>query len=478
MSSGSNSPPDFAEWYARGSSRHGPPPQGTPLGRLAQRPAEPVARPTRAGPLPPAVTVLMLLCQKIGSTGSGIVLKEMVDRSAVAGADFVVLCGGYAEDEPSRLFARQPRYLDCARFDAEPPEGFPFAIAGMSNRMPYRSVAFRELSVGQLETYVEVWSRRIRRLIDRFQPHVLHVHHLWLLAAVAAMESDGIPIVVSVHGTDLFRADDSPHLYDLVRPWASRIHAVLALTRESAAEVSSRYPTLQQRIRVFGNGYNPELFQVRPKDDRSWMEGFPWQDVAGRRVVLTVAKYDRRKGIEWLIRALARLAGQEQTRPLLIVAGSGPEAERDRYLRLAAELAVAEDMVLLGAVPYERVAALMQRADVFVLPAYREPFGLVILEALACGCPVVATDQAGPAEFVPAELRRRGDALLIPGLSCEEPLAAEADGFVERLAAAVSQQIGSPCGSDRRVAIAKTVEHLTWNGYVRRLGTLYRELLT
>jgi glycosyltransferase involved in cell wall biosynthesis len=189
--------------------------------------------------------------------------------------------------------------------------------------------------------------------------------------------------------------------------------------------------------------------------------------------VLTVAKFDHRKGIEWLLRAFARIADRET---LLVVAGSGPEEEARRYREVAAALGIERRVVLTGEVAYRDVGVLMNRAVVFVLPAYHEPFGLVVLEALACGCRVIATDQAGPPRFVPRELRDGGDAVLVPGLSAITPPADEGERLVADLAGAIDERLARPLSAADRGRIADTVKHLTWDAYTRRLGRLYQGL--
>jgi glycosyltransferase involved in cell wall biosynthesis len=117
----------------------------------------------------------------------------------------------------------------------------------------------------------------------------------------------------------------------------------------------------------------------------------PWE---GR--LLYVGRYDPRKGIETAIRALAHLdAGTT-----LEVQGTGDPAERDRLAALARELGVA-DRVEFGDVDRATLVERYRAADALVFPSeWEEPFGLVPLEAMACGTPVVATGVGGSGEFL------------------------------------------------------------------------------
>ncbi len=422
---------------------------------------------------PRRLRVLTLLCQKICATGSGVVVKETIDRAGAGGVDYAVLSAGYAHDDPRSLLSNPPASVEQVVFDSTAPNGIPMPIVGMSNRMPYPSKEFKSMTSGEIEIYAAVWSRHIRRLVNSFRPDLIHAHHLWLLAAIAARTAPAIPIVVSIHGTDLLRAADAPAVKRLVNPWVTHFQRLIGLTNDSVALTRGLYDGIdERRFTILGNGFNDELF--RP--GRGSAEALARYDIApdGRQIVLFVGKYEPWKGIEWLIRAFAKL---RRERTLLVIAGGGPEEERARYRDLARSLGVADDVVIPGAISYEDVGLLMNAAPLFVLPAVHEPYGLALLEAIACGCRVISTDQGGPRSFVPRELREREDALLVPGLPSSEPERGDADRFVESLASALERQLSRPRRPNERQETSSSVRHLTWNVYVSRLGSLYRELV-
>ena len=116
----------------------------------------------------------------------------------------------------------------------------------------------------------------------------------------------------------------------------------------------------------------------------------PWR---GR--LLYVGRLDPRKGIETLLRAVALLSATT-----LEVVGHSDDDYRATLATLAAELGVVE-RVTFGAIPRDQLAAKYRAADVFVFPSeWTEPFGLVPVEAMACGTPVIATCTGGSAEFL------------------------------------------------------------------------------
>jgi glycosyltransferase involved in cell wall biosynthesis len=108
--------------------------------------------------------------------------------------------------------------------------------------------------------------------------------------------------------------------------------------------------------------------------------------------VLFVSSLWPYKNCDGLLRAWALARGELGDRQLAIV---GPDRNK-KYgadLRsLAAELGISSDVVFVGGIPLEETVAFYQAADVFVYPSFNETFGLPILEAMACGCPVVTSD--------------------------------------------------------------------------------------
>ena len=128
--------------------------------------------------------------------------------------------------------------------------------------------------------------------------------------------------------------------------------------------------------------------------------------------ILTVASLDHNKGIDILLHAYACLR-QRQSPPPLRIVGDGPS--KGALSRLAADLDINGSVTFTGALPPERVKDEMQSCSVFVLPSRSESFGVVLVEALACGRPVVATACGGPSDIVRPE-----DGILVP---CESPQA-------------------------------------------------------
>jgi len=182
---------------------------------------------------------------------------------------------------------------------------------------------------------------------------------------------------------------------------------IIALSGYSSDRIRELAPSVDpQRVCLIPGGVDAHRFA--PGGDKHEIRsrlGIP----EGRFVLLSVRRLARRMGLENLLEAVRFLRGTGREY-FLIIGGSGPLEES---LKRQAKESGIEDLVrFVGRIPDEDLASYYRAADLFVLPTVQEEnFGLVILEALACGCPVVAT----PTGSIPEVLGRFGEMFLCSG---------------------------------------------------------------
>jgi phosphatidyl-myo-inositol alpha-mannosyltransferase len=237
-------------------------------------------------------------------------------------------------------------------------------------------------------------SRRVRAALEAFRPDVVHAHEPFVPGtAMFATNAARAPVVATFHAY-ADRAFALRAAAPLLRSVWRRLDVRLAVSEAAREFVGRAFGA--ERVRIVPNGADVALFR-----DASPAEGLP----EGERI-LFVNRLDPRKGFSTAIHAFERLAA-ERPAAHLVVAGDGEE--RSAYERLPA--AVRARVVMLGSVEHDRLPPYHAASDVFLGPALgRESFGIVLVEAMAAGLPVVASDIPGYREVV----RDGIDGVLVP----------------------------------------------------------------
>jgi glycosyltransferase involved in cell wall biosynthesis len=259
--------------------------------------------------------------------------------------------------------------------------------------------------------HMRAFSHRLRDRWRADPPDVVH-GHFWMSGWAAARALAGVPepppLVQTFHALGVVKrryqhaADTSPPARcGIESQLLSEVDHIVATCRDEVAELTA-LGARPDRLTVVPCGVDPGAF--RPSGPQAPLRR------GGHRVVV-VSRLVARKGIDDVIAALPRLPGTE-----LLVAGGPPaadltgDAEARRLTDLARRLGVGDRVRLLGAVTRPEVPALMRSADVVVCVPWYEPFGIVPLEAMACGVPVVGSAVGGLLDTVAD--RRTG--LLVP----------------------------------------------------------------
>ena len=169
---------------------------------------------------------------------------------------------------------------------------------------------------------------------------------------------------------------------------ARNCHRIIAATEREKEDIIWYYGASPETISVIPCGVNLELFQPMDNEAARKRLGFN----GSRRNILFVGRMEPLKGIDKLLMAMTYLKNKHQFR-LLIVGGDGhSQHEIERLQQLSRELNIQDSVNFLGLIKQEELPLYYSAADVCVVPSYYESFGLVALESLACGTPVVATD--------------------------------------------------------------------------------------
>ncbi|MEU5454245.1 glycogen synthase [Streptomyces globisporus] len=297
--------------------------------------------------------------------------------------------------------------------------------------------------------------------------------HTWYanLAGHLAGLLHGIPHVMTAHSLEPLRPWKAEQLgggYAL-SSWAERTavesaDAVIAVSHGMRADILGCYPQLDpDRVKVVHNGIDTRLYRPVPGVDVLRRLGVD----PDRPFVLFVGRITRQKGVPHLLRAAHALDASAQ---LVLCAGAPdtPEIEAE-FRELVGELKRSRDGVhwIPDMLPRPDVIQLLSGAAVFVCPSVYEPLGIVNLEAMACGTPVVASAVGG----IPEVVSDGGTGVLVP-YEADEPVRFEAD-----LAEAINQVLADPSAA-RRMGEAgreRAVREFGWDMVARRTLEVYEE---
>lgn len=208
---------------------------------------------------------------------------------------------------------------------------------------------------------------------------VIDAHYLYPdgVAAVRAARRLGKPVVVTARGSDVTRLPSFPRQRRMILEALYGADAIVCVAQALKDELV-RLGAPAEKISVLRNGVDLDLF--RPLDREQARRAL---NVSGP-VIASVGHLIERKGHHFAIEALAALP-----RASLLIVGEGPEKSALR--RLAETTGVAARVRFLGALPHESLAEVYSAADALVLASSHEGWANVLLEAMACGTPVVAT---------------------------------------------------------------------------------------
>ncbi|MEW6079602.1 MAG: glycosyltransferase family 4 protein [Thermodesulfobacteriota bacterium] len=404
---------------------------------------------------PSGLRILHLISQRPDSTGSGVYVQAMLRQAARRGHVNHLVAGVQTGREP----ASEVTGCECS-FVCFDGLDTPRPIAGMSDVMPYDSRRFRDFTPEDVAEYEACFAGKLNRAVAQSDPDLIHSHHLWLLTSLARRLFPALPLVASSHGTDLRQFRNCPHLRERVMEGCARLDAVMALSRVQKQEIVKLYGLPEEKVHVIGAGYNADLFcpQTKPVPD-------PVQ-------IVYAGKLCNAKGTPWFLKALASIHDVSWQ---LHLVGGGSGSETDQCLNLARGLK--HRVRVYGAVEQPRLAAIMKQSHLFVLPSFFEGVPLVMLEALACGCRVVANDIPGVAELM--EGMKTGYVHLVrtPRLhAVDNPLAEDLDRFVDDLRAALVAQMTAAVEQPDidLTLIENQLAAFTWERVFERVETVYK----
>lgn len=230
-----------------------------------------------------------------------------------------------------------------------------------------------------------------QRDLDIMHAHyaIPHAEAAWVASQMLRREGRDLSVVTTLHGTDITLVGQDPSFWSITRFSVEQSDGVTAVSEYLRQETHRAFECDKLDIRVVPNFVDPEIY--RPDQEDGSLRALAPD---GEKIVMHISNFRKVKRVDDVVRIFSKIRPEVASK--LVFIGDGPE--RAAATELASTLGVLEDIVFLGKL--ESVAELLSCADLFLLPSEQESFGLVALEALASGVPVVGTGGSGLAEVV------------------------------------------------------------------------------
>lgn len=278
-----------------------------------------------------------------------------------------------------------------------------FIVSGTPFRLGYLGYFMDNIYIHEVETtsypvlqsspYDLALSAKMADVIRHYDLDIIHAHYAipYAVCAFLAREMLGthkVRIVTTLHGTDITVLAQDPLLRDVIRLGIEKSHAVTAVSQSLIDQTNELFepacPIMKIHnfvdVKQYRRLESPTLkLRIAPNNEK---------------VILHMSNFRAVKRIPDVIETF-RLIHQAMPAKLLMV-GEGPELDAAR--KLTCKMGIEEDVLFLG--QQDEVAQLLSLADLLLLPSQKESFGLVALEAMACGVPVVGSNAGGIPEVV------------------------------------------------------------------------------
>ena len=256
---------------------------------------------------------------------------------------------------------------------------------------PRSSFLFEDMTDLQIKQYENAFKKAVEQEIIEFNPDVIHAQHIWIISSV--LDEYNIPILITSHGSDIMGYNESDKYHRHFKKAANDCKKIVAISNHNKEEICEIFSEYSNKIITISNGYDKNVFYREECNKEEVLKSFNI-DKEYDKVVCFAGRLTKNKGIDILLNS-AKIYEKENV--LTLIAGHGSEYEVLYPLKEKLNL---KNIVFLGDRTHEELRKIYSISDVCVVPSRKEAFGLVALEAIACGIPVIATKQGGIPDFV------------------------------------------------------------------------------
>jgi glycosyltransferase involved in cell wall biosynthesis len=257
----------------------------------------------------------------------------------------------------------------------------------------------------EIQLLNQATDRRVRQMLEAWrpggQPTIFHAHDWLSLDSARELKYEyKLPMIATIHATEFGRHggifnDTSRYIHEQEYWLTYEAWRVIVCSEFMKGEVAKSFNVPEDKIDVIFNGVNAEKFEFEWSEEERAAHRAKLA-LPEEKIVMYVGRFVREKGIQVLLNAASVVLAQEPNTKFLIVGGGN----RDKFEKFIHWAGLQDKVLFTGFMANRSLHQLYRVADVAVFPSLYEPFGIVALEGMAAGAPVVASDAGGLKEVV------------------------------------------------------------------------------
>jgi len=317
---------------------------------------------------------------------------------------------------------------------------------------------YKDLTPEEITRVFRYFLRSVITAVEDFQPDLIHVHHISILSWVANIIKSlyGVNFIVTSHGTGVLAASQNKSFVPLSQDALKKAKKIIAVSGDTKRWLLETFgKDFSHKTRIIPGGIYLDSF---PPDRKIKIINKKYK-LKNKKVILFSGKLTPQKGVYYLIKAAKDINGD------IYIVGDGPEKKKLEDMVYKLKLQNVHFLGYMGDDKKTELEEFYYRADVFVAPSvWDEPLGLVILEAMACKTPVIATRKGG----IPLAVKDGVNGILVRPRSSNQ-IAQACNKLLE------NEELREKMGEAAR----KTVEEkFTWKKIAQKYLRIYKRAYT
>ncbi len=393
--------------------------------------------------------VLLINHFPLEGSGSGIYTQNVADVLLKLGHEVMVIAPDHKQVTNKDFLVRSIIFSNGVNKNFHLPFNFPCFTTH-----PFSNTTFYELTDTQISDYTNTFLDFIYKAKENFNPDIIHAQHLWVSSYCA--KKTGIPFCTTCHGTDLIGFRKGKRYRNMTIDAVKSASFIIAISNQVKKDILNLFDISDKKIKVISNGFNSDIFRIKEIDHQKILNelGLP---VDVEKVICFVGKLTHFKGVDVLIKA-ASIYEKTLDNTITLIVGYGELYKK--LINLTKKMNL-ERFYFLGHHNQDMVSKIYNLADLAVVPSRGEAFGLVAIEALACGTPVIGTINGGLQDFLNEEV-----GALVKQDSPED------------LAKKIIKEIKSDSKIQKGKLAAKyALENFSWRKNVKKLIDIYKKII-